>query len=205
MGDLFGPQHRTLHSRQSMYRLESSYEGKYFCGPGGVARRLRYNSITMPVNPRMRSNRDRVKLLRNALLWGMCAFAAFQLIPPLEESMANSSSGRPDHYIVQVEWFVASSIPALWVSALHTRCWQQPDGTKVSVSLISPIALKFFDPVQHRAPVGSNQIGPCFVEDRRDPDMLRTGVIADSLKVVGVCARGLAYTKRSLKNRKHSH
>jgi hypothetical protein len=140
MGDLFGPQHRTLYVCQPMYLLESSYEGKYFCGPGGVARRLRYNSITMPVKPRMRSNRDRVKVLRNALLWGMCAFAAFQLIPPLEESMANSSSGRPDHYIVQIEMFVASSIPEPWLQ-LFTRWWQKPDGAKVSASLISPIAL----------------------------------------------------------------
>jgi hypothetical protein len=88
----------------------------------------------------MRSNRDRVKVLRNALLWGMCAFAAFQLIPPLEESMANSSSGRPDHYIVQIEMFVASSIPEPWLQ-LFTRWWQKPDGAKVSASLISPIAL----------------------------------------------------------------
>jgi hypothetical protein len=115
MGDLLGPQHRTLSSRQSVYRLGSGYEDKYFCGPGGVARRLRYSSITMPVNPRRRSNRDRVKLLRNTLLWGICAFAAFQLSPPLERSMANSSSGRPDHYFVQVELFVASSIPELWL------------------------------------------------------------------------------------------
>lgn len=91
-----------------MYRLKSGYEGEYFCGPGGAPRRPRYNSITMPVKPRMRSKRDRVKLLRNALVWDMCAFAAFQLILPLEESIANSSSSRPSHCIVQFESFVAS-------------------------------------------------------------------------------------------------
>ncbi|CEI66999.1 unnamed protein product [Fusarium venenatum] len=136
----------------------------------------------MPVKPSIRSNRDRVKLLRNALLCGMCAFAAFQLIPPLE-SMANSSCGRPDHYIVQVESFVASSISKLWLQPF-TRCWH-PDSAKVLA----------FDLVQHRAPVGTNRIGPCFVESKRDPDMLRTGVVAGSLKVVGVYARGLAYPK----------
>lgn len=41
----------------------------------------------------------------------------------------------------------------------------------------------------------TNGIVPSFVEGRRNPDVLRTGVIAGDLRVVGVCARGLAYPK----------
>lgn len=115
MGDLFGPQHRTLYSRQPLYDIDCGCECKYFCGPGGVARRLRYNNITMPVKPRRRSNRDRVMLLRNTLLWGICALAAFQLSPPLERSMANSSSGRPDHAVVYNR-----------LSQVRYRSWPQP-------------------------------------------------------------------------------
>lgn len=70
-------------------------DGTDFCGPGCGARKARYSSITMPVTPIRRSNRDRVKLLRSTLLGGIWAFAAFQLSPPPGRSMVNASASRP--------------------------------------------------------------------------------------------------------------
>lgn len=75
MGDLFGPQQRTS------------------CGPGGVARILRYSSTMMPVTPIRSNRRDRVRLERSTLLGGIWAFAALQLSPPCGRSMASASGG----------------------------------------------------------------------------------------------------------------
>lgn len=94
MGDLFGPQQRTLELGQLRVSRTSRAESwPYSCGPGGVPRILRYSSTIMPVTPIRSNRRDRVRLERSTLVGGIWAFAAFQLSPPCGRSMASASGG----------------------------------------------------------------------------------------------------------------